>query len=140
MRLSVPGEVVLSCESSPLVRTPLHAAEELMRFRGLVGLSMYFQILRSDEASTAVYADAIFGAMPASMVAASVSLLFFMETALGPSNGTYSRSDFEAKVLLQFSQANVATDLVREREALRLLGVGVVGGAKLPKLVRSSTL
>lgn len=32
-----------------------------------------------------------------------------------------------------------ATDLVREREALRLLGVvGVVGGARLPKLVRSS--
>ena len=52
---------------------------------------------------------------------------------------TYSRSDLEVKVLLQFSQASVATDLEREREVLRLVGV-VAGGARVPKLVRSETL
>jgi hypothetical protein len=52
----------------------------------------------------------------------------------------YSLSDFEANILSQFSQANVATDLDLEREVLRRFVGVVAGGAKLPKLVRSNTL
>jgi hypothetical protein len=40
MRLLVSGKVIFSRETSPLVRAPLHATEELMRFEGLVDLFM----------------------------------------------------------------------------------------------------
>ena len=43
-----------------------------MRFRRLVDLLVSLQIFGSDKAFAAVYADAISGAVPASMVAARV--------------------------------------------------------------------
>jgi hypothetical protein len=70
-----------------------------------------------------------------------VSKLGFSRIALWSGVGrAYSFSDFEPNVLSQFSQANVATDLEREREVLRRFVGVVAGGAKLPKLVRSNTL
>jgi hypothetical protein len=72
VRLLVPDKVILPRETSPLVRTPLHAAEELVRFGRLVDFFMSLQIFGSDEALAAVYADAISWAVPASMVAVRV--------------------------------------------------------------------
>jgi hypothetical protein len=116
-----------------------------MRFRRLVDLLVSLQIFGSDKPFAAVYADAISGAVPASMVAARVSrqhagLLSDCFALWSGIRRTHSRSDLEVKVLLQFSQASVATDLEREREVLRLLVGVVAGGARVPKLVRSETL
>ena len=72
VRLLVPCKVILPRETSPLVRTPLHAAEELVRFGRLVDFFVSLQIFGSDEALAAVYADAISWAVPASMVAVRV--------------------------------------------------------------------
>jgi hypothetical protein len=70
MRLPVPGKMIFSRETSPLVRTPLHATEELVRFEGLVDLFVSLQIFGGDEAFATVYANAIFWAVPSSVVAA----------------------------------------------------------------------
>jgi hypothetical protein len=72
VRLSVPGKVILSRETSPLIRTPAYAAEELMRFGWLVDLLVSLKIFGGDKALAAVYADAISRAVPASMMAARV--------------------------------------------------------------------
>lgn len=72
MRLLVPCKVIFPRETSPPVRTPLHAAEELVRFGRLVDLFVSLQIFGSDEALATVYADAISWAVPASMVAVRV--------------------------------------------------------------------
>jgi hypothetical protein len=69
VRLSVPGKVILSRETSPLIRTPAYAAEELVRFGWLVDLLVSLKIFGGDKALAAVYADAISGAVPASVVA-----------------------------------------------------------------------
>jgi hypothetical protein len=70
VRLSVPSKMIFPRETPPLVRTPLHAAEKLMRFEWLVDFLVSLQIFGSDEAFATVYADAISWAMPAGMVAA----------------------------------------------------------------------
>jgi hypothetical protein len=70
VRLPVPGKVILPRETSPLVRTPLYAAEELVRFGRLVDLRVSLEVFRGDKALAAVYTDATSRAVPASMVAA----------------------------------------------------------------------
>jgi hypothetical protein len=72
MRLPMSGKMIFSRETSPLVRTPLHATEELMRFERLVDFLMSLQIFGGDKAFATVHADAISWAVPSSMVAARV--------------------------------------------------------------------
>jgi hypothetical protein len=83
MRFSVPIKVILPCETSPLVRTPWHATEELMRFGRLMDLLVSLQILGSDKPFAAVCADAISGAVPAGMAAMSKTQLSVSRFLLG---------------------------------------------------------
>jgi len=72
MRLPVSGKMIFSRETPPLVWTPLHTTEELMRSERLVDLLMSLQIFGGDKAFATVHTDAIFWTVPSSMVAARV--------------------------------------------------------------------
>ena len=128
MRIPVPDKVILPRETSPLVRTPWHAPEELTRFGRLMDPLVSLQILGRDKPFAAVYADVVSGGVRASMVAARVSRQHTVTSrnallcwpVIGREGGrTYFSSNLEAKVLLQFSQASLATNLKRDRGDLR---------------------